>query len=714
MFSKTNNPYRFKYLITGITGPGIEQVYLPPLPPEDQILFKQENKFVRPEMSPQLRKWAKEYYVAKENEPKYVHAHQDEINAWEAQEDERCDNGVYFWNNGLPAYLTGFYYWMLSAWQPYFGRPMFRATDMEITYWVKFWEEDPNSFGGALNTIRRYGKSSIMGAWIVYRATRNFKHMAGMQGETDKKIAAFYQKFVLRPFHKLPPYLSPQYNLDTKQVSKIEFSIPPERGKKRTSFDMDDVETLESMIDYRPSGTSEYNGEILNSYLGEEPGNRGRVSLYDEEAEGQWDVIKPCFIQGGEDICGKAFLGTTIENLKVVDKGGKAYQRLFYHSDYNDRQEDGRTISGLYAALLPARYALKGYIDEFGHPLADKAWEMLARKRRSLVKRPSALAAEIRKYPDTIREIFYVNPDKCEFNSQNIQDQLQIIYSSKENLVDRIEFYWKDGIRDSEVRWRHAPDTGLCQVARGVGFKDIPNNQVMQRGRHIDTGVPLFFPTNDKLALGGDPIEHGVVSQPGRASKPVLYLKSKYDEEIDGKLTQELLEERAANRYPYKTNLPILLFDKRPTDPNKFFEYAIMICRYFGVQLHVENQKYAIINYFHHRGYAAFIMHKYKPEHQKPDRVALDGTPSSQPLIQNYTSLVAYQKEYFCHLMPFREILEDNLVFNPMDTKVHDYTVAEGFCEMACEMKSQIASAEVKDITEYFHTFNRRTGQLTN
>ena len=63
MFSKTNNPYKFKYLVTGITGPGIEQVYLPETPPEKDILFKKENKFVRPEMSPQLREWAKEYLV---------------------------------------------------------------------------------------------------------------------------------------------------------------------------------------------------------------------------------------------------------------------------------------------------------------------------------------------------------------------------------------------------------------------------------------------------------------------------------------------------------------------------------------------------------------------------------------------------------------------------------------------------------------------------
>ena len=207
MFCKTSNPYKFKYLVTGITGHGIEQVYLPELPAEKDILFKKENKFTRPEMPAQLREWAKEYHTKKQEDPKWIHPHQREINEWEAREDERCDTGIWFWNKGVPTYITGFYYWLLTCWNPYFGKPVYRETDKEITYWILFWEEDPNSYGGALNTIRRYGKSSIMGAWIVWRTTRNFNHMSGMQGETDKKIAAFYKKFILRPFYKLPPHV---------------------------------------------------------------------------------------------------------------------------------------------------------------------------------------------------------------------------------------------------------------------------------------------------------------------------------------------------------------------------------------------------------------------------------------------------------------------------------------------------------------------------
>lgn len=652
-------------------------------------------------MSDQLASWMREFHEMREDDPNYIHAHQDEINEWEEREDERCTHGIHFWNKGQVTYITGFYYWMLTCWNPYFGKPVYRETDKEITYWIQFWEEDPDSFGGCLNTIRRYGKSSIMGAWIVYRTTRNFNHMAGMQGETDKKISAFYKKMVLRPFYKLPPFMQPTYNVDTKQANKIEFDIPPRRGKKRTQFQAEKLEVLESMIDYRPSGSGEYDGEILNSYLSEEPGKHNKVSLYNEEGEGTWDIVKPCFLQGGDVICGKAFFGTTVENLKVTDKGGKAYQQLFYDSDYNVRNEDGRTMSGLYTAFLRARYSLKTHIDVWGFPLEDTAWAMLEKTRRSYAKRPSKLAGWIRKYPDTIQEIFYVNPEKCEFNSVNIQAQLHIINGSTAPMTDRIDFYRESG-PDSKVRWRHAPENGWCQVARGMGFKDMPNNLVLQKG-------DKFYPMNDKIVLGVDPIEHGVVTQPGRASKPVGIVKLKYDESVDGPYpeTLEELEARYEARHPYKTNRKLLLYDHRPSDPNKFFEYMIMICVYFGCRMSVESQKYSIINYFHQRGYGAFVMPKYRPDHSKPDRELIAGTPASRTLTQQFTSLIATQKEYFCHLEPFKEILYDNLVFNPLDTKAHDYTMAEGYTELGCETKVKGTKQHDRDIHDYFPGFNR-------
>lgn len=710
MFSKTDYPYSFKYLITGVTGPGIEAVYLPAPPPDNKILFKKEQKFVREEPSEALRKAMKLKAIHRDDKL-YVSPMENEIQKWEDREWDRCVNGIYFWNNNQKTFITGFYYWFLSAWQPYFGRPSYRETDKEITYWIQFWEEDSDSYGGALNTIRRYGKSSLMGAWIVYRTTMNYSHVGGCQGETDKKIASFYRRMILKPFFKLPSFLQPKYNQDSKQTTRIDFDITPRRNQKRSKEFMDDDDVLESTIDYRNSGEGEYDGDILHSYLMEEPGKTKKVSIYNEEGEGRWDIIKPCFLAGGEDIIGKCLMGTTVENLDNTDKGGQSYKRLFYDSDYNVREADGRTMSGLYAAFLPGDCAMKKYIDDWGVPQRDKARLSLMTTRKAYIKRPSKLAGWIRKYPISIKEIFYVNPEQCVFNSVVLQDRMMELDTSVSPMVQRIDLFWENNIRDSKVKWRLAPNGGWCQVAVGVGFNEIETNQFEQFGFDPERQTKLFRPKNTKFAIGCDPVEHRVVAQPGRSSKPVITVKSKYDSTLDGVWTQEVMEQKALEKYMYKSNRYVLMYDIRPTDSNKFFEYAIMICAFFGCPIHVESQKYSIINYFHERGYGEFILNKYKPGFEKPDKAPQEGTAASSPIIEEYTTKLETWIDNYGHTQNFRELIEDNLVFKPTETKIHDYTVAMGFTELADGMKLKFVTPPRRDITDFF-PMRRRDGTL--
>ena len=73
MFKETKNPYIFRFLITGISGPGIEQVYLPEVPSEDKILYKKEQKWVHPEIPDYLQKAMKEMLYQREINPDYIH-----------------------------------------------------------------------------------------------------------------------------------------------------------------------------------------------------------------------------------------------------------------------------------------------------------------------------------------------------------------------------------------------------------------------------------------------------------------------------------------------------------------------------------------------------------------------------------------------------------------------------------------------------------------
>lgn len=1050
MFNKTDNPYRFKYLVTGITGPGIQCVHLPPEPPDEEVLFKKEQKFVRPQPPEYLKAWMQEFQEGIESNPDFIHPHQEELNKWEEQEFNRCTNGIWFWNDGVKTYLTPHHYKYLTSWELYFGFPEYRETDKETWYWVGYWEEDDRSFGGTFNTIRREGKSAKMGFWLMDRTSTNFSHFSGMQGEDNMKIKDFYDEMVMNPFYKLPYYHQPQYDTNTLQKKGILFTEPPKKNKKRK---VGKRVVLGSKIDYRTSEPNKYDQAMLNSYVMEEAGKcspagtlvrmydgslkkvedvqigdqlrgddneprvvintgkgfgsiykikpnskaepwyvnedhilsckvsnnklfkglkkgdvlnipvknylssnksvkkhlmcyrvgveyphrhhhidpyflgiwlgdgssnaiqitnvdieisewiekyakennfnfkklkskdrtqtysigngkNGIVSIfraknllnnkhipkdylidsrenrlkllagildtdgsrdqrlgkrtyeitqkrkklaeqikelclslgfnasinpkmarmkrkdgtvyecevyrvhihgrqlheipcrierkkmpplgsiwnvkdpsvygftveYDREdwyygfnitgnrlylladytvthntvvcsVKERWKFVKPC-LKKGIFIRGKAFIGTTVEYMDVSGKGGKAYQKLCLESDYDIRQKNGQTISGLYASLMPGDCALEGFFDDHGRPKRKEAMQWILDERDAVKDNPKDYSDLVRKYPTNWNEVFYISADKCEFNVTILQDrkaQLQM----NQNQIRRVNLSWQDNKRFTKVVMSDDPANGWAKFAWIPKDKelDLLNNV----GVRMEMGKQKYFPKNSKIfSAGTDPIDYGVrvdnMSAEGtdsRRSRPVVSVKRRYDPEIDGYLTQELLEQRAREKYPYKTNKRILMMDHRPGEPNIYFERSLMICWLLGTPMMCESQKPGVINFFKEHGCEDFMLNKHVPSGQMKPGDFVDGTPASTMMNQELTGLLASHIEYFGHLEPYVEFVEDFLLFDPTDTKKFDYAMCAGWNEVAEKVKPKQIEIPQHKITEYFRRFRK-------
>lgn len=717
MYQPTSNPYKFQYLITSISGgEGIKEVYLPEVPADDKILFKKEQKFVRTVMPKYLQDEVKKITVKlnerdKDYDPDYVSPYLTELEVFIDREIDRCINGIFFWNDGDVTYINGPHYKYLNYWQLYFGLPDFRDTDKEIFYFIQFCEEDPDCFGGLLNTIRRYGKSSILGFWIANRTMSNFNHFAGMQGEKEDKIEPFYNTFIKNPFLKLPFFLQPKYNTSTTLSGGLDFRPTTKRGVRQSLFGVDE-DCLNSQMDYRTSGESEYDQAVLHSYVMEEAGKTLAANVSE-----RWKFVKPC-LKRGIYIRGKAMSGTTVEFMDASDKGGKAYKKLAFESDYNQRGPDGKTISGLYFSFLPGDCALEGFFDAHGRPMREHARRHILNEREAVKKNPKDHADLIRKYPLTVREIFYINTERCEFNAEILQERRNELEAMTVPAYNRFDLYWENNVRFSKVKFRHNPTGGWLKAAWLPTDLEKETNLVDKK---TIRGVTKYLPLNDnKFAAGMDPIDHGVVIEArvssgedeyvsARRSRPVLIIKRKYDSSIDGPLTQELLEQRAKEKYQYQTGIDIAMMDTRPNDPNVLYERALMICWFFGCSMHVENQKPGVIRYFYANNCEAFIMGKYDPEGKK--RNTDDGTPASLMTIQEYTSEIATDVEYFGHTYRFVEVIEDLLLFNPRKTTEYDYAVAKGYLQLAVKMKPKNTPPPITDLNDFFPSYNPYTGE---
>jgi len=124
----------------------------------------------------------------------------------------------------------------------------------------------------------------------------------------------------------------------------------------------------------------------------------------------------------------------------------------------------------------------------------------------------------------------------------------------------------------------------------------------------------------------------------------------------------------------------------------------------------VEQQKAGgLISHFKERGYGAFIMNRPEitfntvKEISKTQSV-IEGSPASRSVIQTYTGLIATNIQLFGHMIPFLDLVDDLIQFDPDNTTKHDYSVAFGYTLLAAEKKQKITSVSI-NLSELFSKY---------
>jgi hypothetical protein len=191
-----------------------------------------------------------------------------------------------------------------------------------------------------------------------------------------------------------------------------------------------------------------------------------------------------------------------------------------------------------------------------------------------------------------------------------------------------------------------------------------------------------------------------------RRSKPVMQVRRRYDSAIDGELTQEILEQRRDEEYQYQTGIGIGLMDTRPGDPNVYYERALMVCWLFGMSMNVESAKPGIINYAYEHGCQDFIKNKYIPESSNKVDNGESGTPANSQTINEYTECLMTDIEYFGHMEKFIENVNDHLIFDPANTKIHDYTVSKGWALLGEKIRPKTVALPPLDLSKIMPVFD--------
>ena len=600
-------------------------------------------------------------------------------------EFDKREQGEWFLNNGISTYITGTHYMYLQWTKIDVGNPDFREAN-RIFY--IFWEAckaDSRSFGMCYLKIRRSGFSFMSSCEGVNQATITKDARIGILSKTGADAKKMFTDKVVPISNNYPFFFKPIQDGMDKPKTELAYRVPASKITKKNMYDTGDeeLEGLDTTIDWKNTSDNSYDGEKLQYLLHDESGKWERP----ENILNNWRVTKTC-LRLGSKIIGKCMMGST---SNALDKGGANFKKLFEDSDCSKRNQNGQTKSGLYNLFVPMEWNFEGYIDKFGMPVLETpdnpiigidgeaitigAIEYWRNEVDSLSQDADALNEFYRQFPRTESHAFRDESKQSLFNLTKIYQQID--YNDSliiEHHVTRGSFHWKDGIKDSEVVW--SPNRNGRFFVTWTPRKELQNQVIGRNGKK--------YPGNEHLgSFGCDSYDiSGVVV--GKGSNGSLHGMTKFS-----------MEKVPANHF-------FLEYIARPQTAEIFFEEILMACIFYGMPILCENNKPRLLYHFKNRGYRGFSMNRPDKIYTKLSRTEkeLGGMPnSSEDIKQAHAAAIesyiekhvgfdlsgAFRDSDLIGSMYFIRTLEDWARFDINNRTKFDASISSGLAIMATQ-----------------------------
>jgi len=508
-------------------------------------------------------------------------------------EFDRRELGYTFYNNGKPTYITGAHYMYLQWTTIDVGYPDFReANRIFFIYWEAC-KADNRCFGLDYLKIRRSGFSFMGSSECVNTGTLAKDARVGILSKTGSDAKKMFTDKVVPIANRLPFFFKPIQDGMDKPKTELAFRIPASKITKKNMYDIADDELygLDTTIDWKNTDENSYDGEKLLLLVHDESGKW----LKPNNILNNWRVTKTC-LRLGSKIIGKCMMGST---SNALNKGGDNFKKLFEDSNIANRNSNGQTKSGMYSLFIPMEWNMEGFIDRYGMPVFYKPekpvmgvdGEMITNgaidywqaEVDSLKKDPDALNEYYRQFPRSVSHAFRDESKSSLFNLSKIYQQID--YNDSLIIGQHVttgRFYWKDGVKDTEVIFSPDPK-GRFKVS-WTPNKSLTNKKQNRNG--------TYYPVNEHIgAFGCDSYDiSGTVG--GRGSNGALHGLTKFS-----------MEQAPSNEF-------FLEYVARPQTAEIFFEEVLMACVFYSMPILVENNKPRLLYHFKNRGYRGFSMNR--------------------------------------------------------------------------------------------------------
>ena len=600
------------------------------------------------------------------------------------------DEGFWFYNKGKATYLTGSHYMYLQWSKIDVGKPDFREANRLFFIFWEACKADNRCYGMCYLKNRRSGFSFMASGETVNQATISSDSRYGILSKSGPDAKKMFTDKVVPISVNYPFFFKPIQDGMDRPKTELAYRVPASKFTRRkldTNEKLEDLEGLDTTIDWKNTGDNSYDGEKLRLLVHDESGKWERPN----NILNNWRVTKTT-LRLGSRIIGKCMMGST---SNALDKGGDNFKKLYYDSDVTKRNANGQTRSGLYSLFIPMEWNYEGYIDSHGTPVFDTPTEPVIAPDGSkidlgvidywqnevdgLKQDNDALNEFYRQFPRTEQHAFRDETKQSLFNLTRIYEQID--YNEDGNnssMVTTGSFQWENGKKDTRVLFVPHKD-GRFKIS-WVPPSHLQNKVIVKNGTK--------YPGNEHCgAFGCDPYDiSGTVD--GRGSNGSLHGLTKFSME------------------DVPPSMFFLEYISRPQTAEIFFEDVLMACVFYGMPILAENNKPRLLYHFKRRGYRGFAMNR-------PDKVwnklsatekEIGGIPnSSEDIKQAHASAIeTYIENYVGFLNPgygdvyFQRTLEDWAKFNINNRTKHDASISSGLAIMACNKHLYVPVAPIK------------------
>ena len=652
------------------------------LPKEPENVFSISKKV-------EEQKWTKAEYPKKLSNIKsvfdwqrYPNSFKEEWYDYIDEEFKRREQGYWFYNKGLATYITGSHYMYLQWSKIDVGAADYRESNRLFFIFWEACKADARCYGMCYLKNRRSGFSFMASGETVNMATISSDSRFGILSKSGADAKKMFTDKVVPISVNYPFFFRPIQDGMDRPKTELAYRVPASkltRKKLNKGQVEEEVEGLDTTIDWKNTGDNSYDGEKLKLLVHDESGKWERP----DNILNNWRVTKTT-MRLGSKIVGKCMMGST---SNAIEKGGGNFKKLYYASDVTQRNRNGQTSSGLYSLFIPMEWNYVPVFDKPKDAVRDPQGDLITtgviehweNEVDGLKNDQDGLNEYYRQFPRTEKHAFRDEAKLSLFNLTRIYEQIDYNEDMRnKTLVTQGNFQWTGGVKDTTVNF--IPENNGRFLVSWIPPAILQNRVIIKNG--------VKHPGNEHIgAFGCDSYDiSGTVDNKG--SKGSLHGLTKFS-----------MEEAPFNMF-------FLEYISRPPTAEIFFEDVLMALHFYGMPILAENNKPRLLYYLKRRGYRNFSINR-------PDKIfnklsvaekEIGGIPNSSEdikqahaaAIESYIEDHVGLKETEYGQMYFQRTLEDWAKFNINNRTKFDATISSGLAIMACNKNKYSPVAEIK------------------